>query len=119
MASPRANGYLAALAVGSVLFAADQAIMFARDAVPSGPLALLWPAAFLILLVLWVVEDSKSYPAIYKPFEYGFLVLMLWLPYLPYYFWRTRRFKGLLLLAGFTALYSLGFFAQLAVYAAS
>jgi hypothetical protein len=115
----RANIYLATLVVGSLLVAAYQALAYSHGAEPTSHVASLWPTTFLVLLVLWMVEDSKSYPAIYKPFEYGFLVLMLWMPYLPYYLWRTRRSQGLLLLAGFVVLYFLGFLALLAVYVAS
>ena len=41
---------------------------------------------FLILLIIWLVEDAKSYKKIYIPYDYGFLVFMYWLLYLPYYF---------------------------------
>jgi hypothetical protein len=115
----RANIYLATLVVGSALVAAYEAFVYSRGLEPASPAAAAWPAVFMVLLVLWVVEDSKSYPAVYKPFEYGFLVLVLWLPYLPYYLWRTRGAFGLLLLAGFVVLYLLGFLASLAIDAAS
>ena len=119
MTNARASGYFAALIVGSVIVAAYQAFVYAHGAVPTSRFAFAWPYIFLILLVLWVAEDSKSRPVIYKPFEYGFLVLLLWLPYLPYYLWRTRRYRGLALLAAFIALYFLGFFAMWVVYIAS
>ena len=41
------------------------------------------------------------------------------IPYLPYYLWHTRRFRGLLMLLGFVVLYALGFLTQLAIYLAS
>jgi hypothetical protein len=119
MTNLRATGYLSSLVVGSVLVAAYQTFMYAHGAAPTSPFASAWPIIFLILLVLWVTEDCKSYPAIYKPFEFGFLVFLVWLPYLPYYLWRTRRFRGLTLLVAFIALYLLGFFAMSAVYIAS
>ncbi|MGC1172846.1 hypothetical protein [Polaromonas sp.] len=111
--------YLAGLVAGSVLVAAYEALAYWRDVESTSAVAAVWPGVFLLLLVLWIIEDSKAFPAIQKPFEYGFLVFMLALPYLPYYLWRTRRAYGLLMLAGFVALYCLGYLAQLAIYAAS
>jgi hypothetical protein len=110
--------YLIAIIVGSVLVGVVETLSYWRDVEPTSPLVSAWPLAFLVLLVLWVIEDSKSHPNIDKPFEYGFLVFIWAIPYLPYYFWRTRRFKGLLLLIGFVALYLLGYFGQLVLYAA-
>ena len=100
------------LVVGSVLAAAFASLASAQGVQPSHALAYGWPAAFLFLVALWLVEDSKSYPSIYKPFEFGFLVYVLSPLYLPYYLWRTRRFLGLLLLVGFVVLYYLGSLAQ-------
>jgi hypothetical protein len=111
--------YLIALIVGSVLVAALEMFAYLHGIEPTGTMATVWPYAFPVLLVLWVAEDSKAYPAVYRPFEYGFLVYLLWLPYLPYYLWRTRRFLGLLILVGFVVLYCLGPLAQLAIYSAS
>jgi hypothetical protein len=110
--------YLAGLVAGSVLVAAYEALAFWRDVEATSAVAAVWPVVFLLLLVLWIIEDSKDFPAIQKPFDYDFLVFMLALPYLPYYLWRTRRWYGLLMLAGFVALYGLGYLAQLVMYAA-
>jgi hypothetical protein len=110
--------YLTGLVVGSVLVAAVETLAYWREVEPASPLVSAWPLVFFVLLVLWVVEDSKTHPNIDKPFEFGFLVFIWVIPYLPYYLWRTRRLKGLLLLAGFVVLYLLGYLGQLAVYAA-
>lgn len=119
MSPRRASTYLAALVAGSVLVGAYDALTYWSDVEGTSPVAAAWPVLFFVLLALWVVEDSKAYPAIQKPFEFGFLVFMLVLPYLPYYLWRTRRARGLLLLAGFVGLYFLGYLAQLLIYAAA
>ena len=76
----------------------------------------LWSLVFVFLLVLWVDMDSKDRPEIYRPHEYGQLVFFWWLPYVPYYFWRTRKTRGLLLLMGFVVLYFLGHLVQWAMY---
>jgi hypothetical protein len=71
---------------------------------------------FVYLLVLWVDTDAKEHPEIYRPFEYGYLVLLWWVPYVPYYLWRTRGAVGLLMFLGFTALYLMAFLIQWLVY---
>jgi len=112
----RTTPYLVALILGSVLAAAADSFAYWYDVEPSGLLS-TWRFVFLVLLVLWVVEDSKAYPGVFKPFEFGFLVFLFAVPYLPYYLWRTRRFMGVLLFAAFVALYLLGYLAQVVIYA--
>jgi hypothetical protein len=69
-----------------------------------------------LLLVLWVDVDSKDHRQVGRSFDYGFLVLMFLLPYLPYYLWRTRGAAGLLMCAGFLGLFLMGFLVQLPIY---
>jgi len=69
-----------------------------------------------VLLVLWVDTDSRDYPKIYRPYEYGYLVFLFWLPYLPYYLWRTRGWVGMLILGGFLVLLMLGYLVQWALF---
>jgi hypothetical protein len=76
----------------------------------------LWQFVFVLLLVLWVDADSKDHPEIYRPYEYGYLVLLFWIPYLPYYLWRTRGALGLLALGGFVGLFYIGYLIQLIIY---
>ena len=70
----------------------------------------------IFLIALWIDADSKDRPQIVCPFDYGFLVLWFWLPYLPYYLWRTRGTRGLLIFAGFLGLFAMGFLVQLTMY---
>jgi hypothetical protein len=70
----------------------------------------------VLLLALWVDADSKDYPQIKRPFDYGFLVLMFWLPYLPYYLWRTRGGVGLLMFGGFMSLLIMGNLSKSLIY---
>ena len=115
----RAKIYLAGLVAGSSLVAIYESIVYAKGLEYNSALAAIWPTVFLVLLILWVVEDSKSQPETYRPFDFGLLTFLFWLPYLPYYLWHTRRSKGLLLLVGFIGLYFLGNLAQWAIYAVS
>src|SRR5689334_3141582 len=108
--------YLAGLVAGSVLVAAYEAVVYASGLEYSSALATLWPTVFVVLLILWVVEDSKAQPATYRPFDFGFLTFLFWLPYLPYYLWHTRRSKGLLMLLGFVTLFFLGSLVQWVIH---
>ena len=110
--------FLLTLVAVSVLVAAYEAVLYWFDVESTGSIVPLWNFVFAILLVLWVDADSKDYPRIYRPFEYGYLVLLFWIPYLPYYLWRTRRAAGLLLLAGLVTLYFLGNLFQWVIYVA-
>jgi len=102
----------------SVLVATYEAVLYWFDVEPTGSVLSVWNFVFVILLVLWVDADSKDYPQIYRPFEYGYLVLLLWILYLPYYLWLTRGVAGLLLLGGLVTLYSLGYLLQWVIYVA-
>jgi hypothetical protein len=84
----------------SILVGAHEAVLYWFDVEPTEGIRSVWSFVFVVLLVLWVDADSKDYPQIYRPFEYGYLVLLFWIPYLPYYLWRTRRAAGLLMLGG-------------------
>jgi hypothetical protein len=68
------------------------------------------------LLVLWIDADDKDHRQVGRPFDYGFLVLMFLVPYLPYYLWRTRGAAGLLMCAGFLGLFLMGFLVQSLIY---
>ena len=70
----------------------------------------------VFLLALWIDIDSKDHQQVGRSFDFGFLVLIFWLPYLPYYLWRTRGPVGLLMFAGFVGLWSMSFLVQLMIY---
>ncbi|MES9829887.1 MAG: hypothetical protein ABW201_16600 [Candidatus Thiodiazotropha sp.] len=74
---------------------------------------------FLVLLIMWLVEDSKSYKNVYVPYDFGFLVFLYWLPYLPYYFFKTRGVVGLVYLVGLLFLLKFGLLLQWGYYYAS
>ncbi|MEZ5704054.1 MAG: hypothetical protein R3E56_01165 [Burkholderiaceae bacterium] len=94
-----ANVYLTGLIAGNALVAGFEALAFARGVEMTSPVVATWPLAFLVLLALWVIEDSKAHPEIQKPFDYGFLVFVFSLPYLPLIS-RSRGAAGFLWLIG-------------------
>ena len=112
----RSRLYLLTLVVGSVLTAVRDAWFYWEGVEPPTNLLSAWPFAFLVVLVLWIENDRKSYPAIGRPFDFGFLASVFWIPYLPYYLIRTRGALGVPLFLAFLALYFLGLIVQLVLY---
>lgn len=109
---------LGALIVIPLLGAVYEGVLYWHGVEPADNLVWLWQVFFVVLVVLWVDADSKEYPRIYRPYEFGYLVLLFWLPYLLFYLWRTRRAVGSAMFAGFLALCSLGYLGRLFIYAA-
>jgi hypothetical protein len=108
--------YVGTLILVSVMAASYEGVLYWRGVASSERLIDFSQLAFIVLLVLWVDADSKTHPNIYRPYEFGQLVLLFWLPYLPFYLWRTRRVSGMLLFLGFFLLFSLGYLVQLVIY---
>ena len=101
-------GYIAVCLVLAVY----QVVLHLHHAQGSRDAELLATTVAALFLVLWIDADSRGRPEIYRPFEYGYLVLLLWLPYLPYYLWRTRKVRGLFEFAGLVLLFFAGDFVQ-------
>jgi hypothetical protein len=80
---------------------------------------MIWRLVFVVLLTMWIDVDSRHRKEVYRPFDFGFLVLVFWIPYVPYYLIRTRRMMGLLALLGLIFLYYLGYLLQWAIYYSS
>ena len=100
----------------SVAIGVYQAVLFSLGHEIGHALQSTWLLVSLMLLVFWVELDCREHKDIYRPFEFGFLLLIFWLPYLPYYLFRTRRAYGLLWLLGFVGLSCLGYALEWAIY---
>ena len=109
---------LTALITLSLMGAIYEGAVFWHGIQLTDGLVFIWQMVCVVLLVLWVDADSKDYPKIYRPYEYGYLILLFWLPYLPFYLWRTRGIRGIVGFAGFLGLFSLGYLVQWLIYAA-
>lgn len=107
---------LLSLVLLSLLVGGYEAALFSVGRSAALPFRVTWSLIFLVLLVLWVDLDCRERKNIYRPFEFGFLVFLFWLPYLPYYLLRTRRAWGLLWLLGFALLFYAGNWLQWIVY---
>ncbi|VAW91813.1 hypothetical protein MNBD_GAMMA21-2799 [hydrothermal vent metagenome] len=57
----------------SFIMGGYESILYSEGLEISWSLNYIWVFVFFILVALWVGEDSKSYPAIYRPYEFGFL----------------------------------------------
>ncbi len=115
---PRNSIYIFALVALSILGAIYQGITYWNGLKGSDDLMNTWAVLFALVLALWIDADSRTQPRITRPFEYGWLVLLYWIPYLPYYLWRTRGAKGLLMLAGFVCLFFSGWLVQMFIFIA-
>lgn len=107
---------LVALIGLSLVVGGYQAALFAHGRVAGAPFHAMWSLVFLLLLIVWIDLDGRGRKDIYRPFEFGFLVFVFWLPYLPYYLLRTRQALGLLWLLGFFLLFYAGTFLSWLVY---
>jgi len=102
--------YLIAFAALSFLSALYAGAASWYDASVSEPLLSLSLFISVILVGMWVDADSRGRESIYRPYEHGWLVYVYWIPYIPYYLWRTRGAKGLFL---FVALLAVMFSAEI------
>ena len=109
---------LITLVLLSVAVGAYEAVLFSFGHVAGQSFHIVWSLVFVLLLIFWLELDCKERKEIYRPFEFGFLLFLFWLPYLPYYLLRTRHAHGLLWLLGFVLLFYLGYALQWLVYVA-
>lgn len=110
---------LASLVVLGVFVGVIEAAAFSQDDYASDHAIRLWEFVYFIVLASWVDVDSRVQPRIYKPFQFGWLVLLYLPVYLPYYLVRTRGAMGVVFLLGFVALLYLGPLLLLGMWAAS
>ena len=110
---------LAAIVTLPLLSATYSGVTYWEDLTPNSDLVSLLDSLWFLFLVLWVVADSHSRTEIYRPYDYGFLVYIYSIAYLPYYFIKTRRWKGVFLLVLLVSLYELPWLTEWAIYYAS
>lgn len=101
----------------SLVMGGYEIVLYIKELEMSRSLYTIWHVVFLILVALWVSEDSKDSPGIYRPFDYGYLVFIFYIPYLPYYLVKTRGVaKGLSYLIGFYVLLNIVWLIQWPIY---
>jgi hypothetical protein len=95
-----------------------QAAVFYSGAYTSDGFERVWSFVFPLLLAVWVDEDSKKRPKVYRPsFDMGLFMCLIWIVYLPFYLLRTRGKRGWLWIAGLLLLAFLGTILQWGIYA--
>jgi hypothetical protein len=96
--------------------AAGRYVMATHSVQVPGSTNLFENLLFASILTWWVRADRKerNFDASY---EFDALLLFLWFVVLPYYLFRTRRFKGLLMTAGFFGLFMTPFFLEVFIRA--
>jgi hypothetical protein len=97
--------YVVALAVAIAALGAYAGLVASRDMEPSGATVRFWATVMWLLVIGWILEDSKGREDIYRRFCFGFLRGMFLLPYTPYYLVKTRGLVGLLWIAGGVVVY--------------
>jgi hypothetical protein len=111
---------LAILIVLSMIMGGYETFIYIKDMEITRSLNYVWGFVYIILVALWVSEDSKSYPHIYRPFEFGYLVFIFYIAYLPYYLIKTRGFvKGIAYLVSLFILFNIAWLLQWPIYWAS
>ena len=111
--------YLAGVGAALTALGIYAGFLSSRELAPSELTVRLWSAIFVLLLVCWIIEDSRGRENIYKPFCFGFLLWVYLLPYTPYYLVKTRGAIGLLWILGAVALVIAGLFTPQLFRAAS
>lgn len=118
--SKNAKYILVTLITMSIIMGVYEGYLYYIDIEITQQLYGTWSIVFSILLVVWIVEDSKTFSEIYRPYGYGLLMLIFYLPYLPYYLVKTRGFLyGIGSLFGLYTLFNLGWGFQWLIYWAS
>ncbi len=93
-----------------------QAILFYLGHMVGHALFVMWSLVSLWFIVFWVELDCREQKDVHRPFEFGFLLLVSWPFYLPYYLFRTRGAYAILWLLGFVCLSLLGYVLEWCIY---
>ena len=71
------NSYILALCFTSVAMAAIEVMFNSQGEVVSDATQSLWALSCVLITVFWVLADAKT-QRFEKPFEFGFLMYILW-----------------------------------------
>jgi|CEGE01.1.fsa_nt_gi hypothetical protein len=96
--------YVIVLLLMSLGMGADEIIMNAKGEVVSDLTQTLWAFMFFILSTMWSAQDSKA-RNIHRPFDFGFIIYILWPISFPAYLIATRGVEGIITFLGFLAIW--------------
>jgi hypothetical protein len=95
---------LAALLALTLMSAVGRYVLASHSVEVPGKTHLLGNALFAFILAWWVHADRKEHH-FDASYEFEALVVFFWFVTLPYYLFRTRRFKGVLMTFGLFAVF--------------
>ena len=75
----------------------------------------LWAFIFIVLSIMWAIEDSKA-THFEKPFDFDFLMYIFWPIAFPYYLVSTRGIEGVTQFLGFLLIWCGPWLAGLIAY---
>ena len=101
-------------ALSGILAIESAYVVYMGEAV-SDIMILLWSMVFSLLTAFWTTLDARARD-VYEPFEYAYLVFLLWPVVLPYHLIKTRGYEGFLIYIGITGLYLFPLFSALVVW---
>ena len=108
MTEKNTNIFMPALVTLSVLVIGYQVVLASLGFKYSDFFVFVSNTVFISLVALWIEVDSRRFPEIYRPYEFSYLICVYWIFYVPYYFWRTRRARGVMIFVGLILLSNLG-----------
>lgn len=101
----------------SILLSVYEGVQYFNGYESTSHVQYLWQFIFLILVIMWIDNDSRIKIRSERCFDYPFLVYIFSPIYVPYYFYRTRGFLlGTSFLLGIILLYSLSSIVQWSIY---
>ena len=92
------------LVVLTIIFSVGRSFVAIHNLGARGAAELLWTFEFRLVLAWWVHLD-RQVRGFSVPFEFDAFVFFVWPFIVPYYFYRTRGRRGLLLVIGIYGLY--------------
>lgn len=79
-------------------------VYFFTEDFPSSQTQALYQFVLLVLALMFIVRENQQLRTIYHPHDFGFFALFVWPLFLPYYFVKTRGWRGILLFLLFVVL---------------
>jgi len=75
-------------------------IYWFTDVSPGQGIGVFYRTALMLMLVSYAELENRQFKHVYHPFEMGLLMYLYWPFYLPYYFLKSRGFRGIMLFLG-------------------
>lgn len=97
------NLFIYALIVLSLCMGVLEVAVNLKGSVVSETAQSVWGFTFLVLSIMWAYDDSRE-RHFHKPFDFGFILYVLWPIAFPWYLVATRGVEGMVVFLGFIVL---------------